>query len=111
MRLAVALLRKKMPNGNIWTGKHRLPHRVQDAHLDRMQRRLAIEERNMLLLRNPYLTLEQSAGIGAALNKRENWLDEKKLLSAMVLKGRTKPMNHVRIEDRFRVLYNSDGWE
>ena len=37
--------------------KHRLPHRVHDAHVDRMQRRLAVEERNMLLLRHPYLTL------------------------------------------------------
>ena len=54
---------------------------------------------------------EQSSGIGAALNKHENWLDQKKLQSSMVLKGKTKPLNHVRIEDRFRVLYNTDGWE
>lgn len=36
--------------------KDRLPHKVHEAHLDRMHRRLAVEERNMLLLRNPYLT-------------------------------------------------------
>ncbi|XP_037092793.1 ribosomal protein 63, mitochondrial-like [Pollicipes pollicipes] len=111
MRLALALLRKKMPNGNIWTGKDRLPHRVQEAHLDRMRRRLEVEDRNMLLLRNPYLTQEQSAGVGAALGKHEAWLKQKMLESSMVLKGRTKPLHHVRVEDRFRILYNNDGWE
>lgn len=57
MRLYPILCRyKKFPNGNIYTGKHRIVKPVTIADLDRLKVKLEIEEQNMFFLRHPYLT-------------------------------------------------------
>lgn len=57
MRLFLALCRyRKTPNGNIYTGKHRLVKPVEFADKQKLKDQLEMEERNMFYLRHPYLT-------------------------------------------------------
>lgn len=57
MRLSLVLFRRnRLPNGHIHRGKDRLIKRVEPVHLRKLQEDFAIEEKNMLYLRHPYLT-------------------------------------------------------
>ncbi|ODM95687.1 Ribosomal protein 63, mitochondrial [Orchesella cincta] len=106
MRLTLALLKKKMPNGYIWAGKHRLAHHVYPHNIQRMVTRLQIEEKNMLYLRHPYLTPEQDRGHAIALDKHEDWIRRMNLYRAAV---RVRPS--VRLEEKFDKLRTTDSWE
>uniref|UniRef100_A0A0P4WT07 Ribosomal protein 63, mitochondrial n=2 Tax=Scylla TaxID=6760 RepID=A0A0P4WT07_SCYOL len=104
MRLALVLLRKRMPNGHIHTGKHRLYPKVTKMDTADMKRRLEIEEQNMLILRYPYLTLDQSWGHAQALGKGKAFCDKMKNFSE-------KWLPNVTIEERFETLRNKDIWD
>ncbi|CAL8077606.1 unnamed protein product [Orchesella dallaii] len=106
MRLTLILLKRKMPNGAIWSGKHRLAHHIYPDNIERMVKRLQVEDKNMLLLRHPYLTMEQEKGHAAALNKHEDWLCRMNLL-----RQAKKIRPSVRIEDTFDTLLKQDRWE
>lgn len=105
MRLTLALLFDKLPNGNIFRGKHKLEPKIRNwmkrELIDDIQR----EERNMLVLRNHYLTKEQVNGYRFELGKHEDF--RMKVLS---IKRRNFP-DHVRLEDRYGVLRQMDSWE
>ncbi|MPC10904.1 ribosomal protein 63, mitochondrial-like isoform X2 [Portunus trituberculatus] len=104
MRLALVLLRKRMPNGHIYSGKNRLYPKVTGLDKADMRRRLEIEEQNMLILRHPYLTLDQSWGHAKALGKGKIFCDKMKNSSE-------KWLPNVTIEERFETLKNNDIWD
>ncbi|XP_063978814.1 large ribosomal subunit protein mL63 [Diachasmimorpha longicaudata] len=62
MRLTAILLhwKKKPPPGHVWRGKHRKVKDPSLYDLVTLRHDFEREERNMLLLRHPYLTVEQS---------------------------------------------------
>lgn len=58
MKLFQTLCRyRNTPNGNIYTGKHRIVKPVQYSHIQKMKDQLEIEEKNMFYLRHPFLTM------------------------------------------------------
>lgn len=57
MRLTCLMLFKKTVNGSIFRGKQRLIKPVSRRAMDTQIKQYEQEERNMLLLRHPYLTL------------------------------------------------------
>ncbi|XP_018334369.1 ribosomal protein 63, mitochondrial-like [Agrilus planipennis] len=104
MRLFHALLRKKMPNGNIFTGKHRLVKQVTKDDLRKLREQFEIEEKNMFYLRNSYLTPEQSAGHTKALGRREEFLAK--------MRNRKRDFyDNVTIESRLGHLRHSEAWD
>lgn len=56
MRLSAIQFFKKSVNGHIFRGKYRLVKRVSLQAMNTLQKEYEIQDRNMLLLRNPYLT-------------------------------------------------------
>ncbi|XP_053632874.1 large ribosomal subunit protein mL63 [Cherax quadricarinatus] len=104
MRLSVLLFRKKMPNGNIWIGKHRMIPKVTELETGNASKRLQLEEQNMFYLRHPYLTLDQSWGHATALGKH------KAFIRRMYLKQQ-KFQPNVTLEERYNILRNTDHWD
>ncbi|KAK4326419.1 hypothetical protein Pmani_003072 [Petrolisthes manimaculis] len=93
-----------MPNGNIYTGKHRLYPKVKDCVIENVNKKLALEEQNMFYLRHPYLTLEQSWGHATAMGKGKEFIQRKTL-------EKEKWMEDVTIESRYATLNNKDVWD
>lgn len=56
MRLSAINFFKKSVNGHIFRGKYRLVKRVSLQAMNTLQKEYEIQERNMLLLRHPFLT-------------------------------------------------------
>lgn len=56
MRLIGALLRRKMPHGDIYRGKDRIVKPVTLRDITEMKNKFDIEEANMFYMRHPYLT-------------------------------------------------------
>lgn len=57
MKLSQVLFRRnRLPNGHLFRGKDRLVQPVLPKDLRKLSRDFEIEERNMFLLRYPYLT-------------------------------------------------------
>lgn len=56
MRLSVVQFFKKSVNGHIFRGKYRLVKRVSLQAMNTLQKEYEIQDRNMMLLRHPYLT-------------------------------------------------------
>lgn len=57
MRLFGALFRRKyMPNGHIFRGKQRLFKEIKARDLQKIRNEFEIEEKNMFLLRHPFMT-------------------------------------------------------
>lgn len=63
MRLTQFLLKKSV-NGYIFRGKNRLVKPVGQGGIKTLHREYEVQERNMLLLRHPYLTLVRKILIG-----------------------------------------------
>lgn len=61
MRIFAALFRRQNPPGHIYRGKIRKVDPVHWEHKQMMRNEFAIEERNMFLLRHPYLTIVSCA--------------------------------------------------
>uniref|UniRef100_A0A6M2DJU1 Putative mitochondrial ribosome protein 63 n=1 Tax=Xenopsylla cheopis TaxID=163159 RepID=A0A6M2DJU1_XENCH len=105
MRISQILFKTKLPNGNIFRGKYRLVKQVTQRGLEKLRKDYELEEKNMLYLRHPYLTLEQSTGHAKALRKTaakvQLWNNTKYL----------KFKDHVRIEDRLNHLKVSEAWD
>merc|ERR1712183_28650 len=100
-KLSVALLasfRKTAP-GNIYIGKHRKWPKVTELALNNKIKWLKLEEQNMLYLRHPYLTLDQSWGHANELGKAEAFHREQYLLR---MSEKTKP--DVTLEERYDTL-------
>jgi len=106
MRLTLALLKRKMPNGAIWNGKHRLRHYVYPLAIERFVKRLQVEENNMLLLRNPYLTLEQDR---AYIQATQPWDEVKRQQKLDRASSHCKPS--VRMEESLNHLMNTCKWD
>ncbi|XP_050715299.1 ribosomal protein 63, mitochondrial-like [Eriocheir sinensis] len=104
MRLALTLLRKKMPNGHIYIGKHRMIPKPTPEAMEGMTKRLQVEERNMFILRHPYLTIEQSFGHAGALGKSQAFFQRRR-------NEEEKWMPNVTLEERFETLRNDDKWD
>lgn len=56
MRLSLICLFKKSVNGHIFRGKDRLVKRVSQRAMDTLRKEYDRQEKNMILLRHPYLT-------------------------------------------------------
>lgn len=105
MRLFAALFRRKhMPNGHIYRGKDRIVKPVLWEHKQLLKNDFEMEERNMFLLRHPYLSPEQSSGHTKALGRPEE----------KFIKLRTKVKefkDNVTIESRLGHLRYSEAWD
>ncbi|KAL1501041.1 hypothetical protein ABEB36_006445 [Hypothenemus hampei] len=104
MRLFVALCKKRMPNGHIYRGKHRLYKEVTKDDLRNLREHLEVEEKNMFYLRHSYLTPEQSFGHARALGKRE----ENRI---KIVTTRKDYYEHVKLESRLGHLRVNEGWD
>lgn len=97
---------KRSVNGNIFRGKTRLVKPVSRKSVATLHREYELQERNMLYLRHPYLTREESSGHAKALGKpgevRKKWAKE-------ALSGTMRP--HVTIEERLFHLDVKKSWE
>ncbi|XP_045584376.1 large ribosomal subunit protein mL63 [Procambarus clarkii] len=104
MRLSLLLLRRKMPNGYIYGGKHRKYPKVTELEVGNAVKGLKVEEENMFYLRHPYLTLDQSWGHAQALGKGKAFI--RKMYAAQ---QKVKPT--VTLEERYTTLRNTDVWD
>ncbi|XP_016939037.1 large ribosomal subunit protein mL63 [Drosophila suzukii] len=106
MRLTLINMFKKTVPGHIFRGKRRLVKPVSQRAMDTLTREYERQEQVMLLLRHPYLTLEESSGHAKELQKREKlvakWTDEQTL-------RKMKP--HVTIEERLNQLKIKEAWD
>ena len=57
MHLTLVNMFKRSVNGHIFRGKYRLVMRVSQTAMDSKVREYEVQENNMRLLRNPYLTI------------------------------------------------------
>ncbi|XP_059607618.1 uncharacterized protein LOC132255550 [Phlebotomus argentipes] len=108
MRLSLVCLFKKTVNGHIFRGKYRLVKPVSRKAMETLRAQYNVMEQNMLYLRNPYLTVEESHGhtkdLGKNPAKIQKWLDQ-----ALEVKKAKKP--HVTVEQRLACLKTAEGWE
>ncbi|XP_055697330.1 uncharacterized protein LOC129798291 [Phlebotomus papatasi] len=106
MRLSFACFFKKTVNGHIFRGKNRLVKPVSKQAMIRLRAEYDLQEQNMLYLRHPYLTIEESFGHTKELGKPEakmaRWKDYD-------LEQRRKP--HITIEERLSCLKIKDAWD
>ncbi|KAK7869126.1 hypothetical protein R5R35_006592 [Gryllus longicercus] len=107
MRLTAFLLvgRPKLPRGHLYRGKYRLVKEVTPLAAANLRHDYAREEKNMLYLRHPYLTLEQSCGHTKHLCKPSERFGE------ILRKQLEWKRKHVTIEERLRHLRVRDCWD
>lgn len=130
MRLSVVQFFKKSVNGHIFRGKYRLVKRVSLQAMNTLQKEYEIQDRNMFLLRHPYLTpvsslkpirkiqffyyfpivpplvtlQEESHGHAKALGKTANKID-------MWNNSRVTMKPSVTLEERLAHLNVSKSWD
>lgn len=106
MRLSIINFFKATVPGHIFRGKKRLVKPVSKKAMDTLVREYDRQEQIMLLLRNPYLSLEESAGHAKVFAKREakvkQWQDAQAL-------SKMKP--HITLEDRLNHLRVKEVWD
>lgn len=95
----------KLPNGHIFRGKDRLVKRVTKKAIETLKKDYEREEANMLYLRHPYLTMEQSSGHAKALNKHEAWRNK------FIVAANQQFSKHRTLEDELSHLKVSENWE
>lgn len=106
MRLSLVLFFKRTVPGHIFRGKRRLVKPVSKRAMNTLIEEYEQQEANMLLLRHPYLTREESAGHAKALGKHELFLKVKQeQLTALKMKP------HVTLEDRLLHLRVQEKWD
>ncbi|XP_063704795.1 large ribosomal subunit protein mL63 [Culicoides brevitarsis] len=105
MRLTEFLLKRSV-NGYIFRGKERLVKPVSRRSIETLHKEYQMQERNMLLLRHPYLTVEESHGHAKALGKKEKVFER---WNKHNLVGKMKP--HVVLEKRLGHLAVKDCWD
>ncbi|XP_037823330.1 ribosomal protein 63, mitochondrial [Lucilia sericata] len=106
MRLTLINLFKDTVPGHIFRGKRRLVKPVSKKAMETLEREYQRQEKTMLLLRHPYLTVEESFGHVKDLKKSEAkinmWNDAKTM-------KKLKP--HVTLEDRLNHLKVKESWD
>uniref|UniRef100_A0A6B2EFF0 Putative ribosomal protein 63 mitochondrial n=1 Tax=Phlebotomus kandelakii TaxID=1109342 RepID=A0A6B2EFF0_9DIPT len=106
MRLSLACLFKKTVNGHIFRGKNRLVKPVSKRAMERLRTEYDLMEQNMLYLRHPYLSIEESSGHTKELGKTEakmaKWRDYN-------LELKRKP--NITIEERLACLKIKEAWD
>ncbi|KAL7645836.1 UNVERIFIED_CONTAM: hypothetical protein RMT77_002733 [Armadillidium vulgare] len=111
MRLTLALFKPKKPHLGpgryVKQGKRRV-NVVAGWDVHHARKNLEIEEENMLYLRHPYLTLQQSFGHAAAYGKHKEFVAQKYLERMMEQK---KKRDDVHLEERFSCLRRRDKWD
>lgn len=97
MHLTNILLRgmRKFPRGSIYIGKNRLVRPVLPLGKALKIEEIKIEERNMFLLRHPYLSPEEERGYVKNQNKHEKWVNEKKMIQLKKFERHTKLTDHL----------------
>ncbi|XP_015126207.1 ribosomal protein 63, mitochondrial [Diachasma alloeum] len=107
MRLTAILMhwKKKPSPGHVWRGKHRKVKDPSFFDLLTLRHDFQREERNMLFLRHPYLTNEQSHGHMKELKVPPNF-------RAMNQADRNKRFDkHFTWQDQLVHLRTTDRWE
>ncbi|KAH8321164.1 large ribosomal subunit protein mL63 [Drosophila bipectinata] len=106
MQLTLINFFKKTVPGHIFRGKRRLVKPVSKKAMDTLTREYERQEQVMLLLRHPYLTLEQSSGHAKELQKRD------KLVAKWTAEQTIRKMKpHVTIEERLNQLKIKEAWD
>ncbi|XP_055374698.1 ribosomal protein 63, mitochondrial [Condylostylus longicornis] len=106
MQLTLLQMFKKTVPGHIFRGKRRLVKKVTMSSIRELRKDYERQEANMLFLRNPYLSLEESNGHTKELHKREElikvWNNRNTL---------AKLKTHITLEDKLNHLKVKDVWE
>ncbi|KAI5718189.1 uncharacterized protein LOC103518334 [Diaphorina citri] len=107
MHLTQILLRgaRKYPKGNIFRGKYRIVEPVTHLRKAIKIEEFKIEERNMFLLRHPYLTEEEELVHLKDLDRNENFRRERRALKLQ------KFIKHTKLTDHLSDLRYQDKWE
>ena len=106
MRLSLINLFKNTVPGHIFRGKRRLVKPVSKKAMETLRLDFERQEKIMLYLRHPYLTLEESSGHAKDLQKREKKIAEWNKATVML---KMKP--HVTLEDRLNHLNVKEAWD
>ncbi|XP_013116774.1 uncharacterized protein LOC106094132 [Stomoxys calcitrans] len=106
MRLTLIQLFKDTVPGHIFRGKRRLVKPVSLRAMETLRREYEREDKIMLLLRHPYLTVEESAGHVKDLKK-----SEAKIAMWNDAKTAKKMKPHVTLEDRLMHLKVKEAWD
>jgi len=106
MHLTLVNFFKRTVPGHIFRGKKRLVREVTRSAMNKLINDYERTENNMLLLRHPFITLEQSQGHAKDLMKREKKIE---FFLNNPIKPPFKP--HVRIEDRLIHLRVKEVWD
>ncbi|XP_014282029.1 large ribosomal subunit protein mL63 [Halyomorpha halys] len=110
MRLTLSLFLFKLPNGNIFSGKHRLVKPVTKKAVALLQRDLAVEEENMFYLRHPFLTREQSKGHSKHLQKASTRLEQFRIArNEKFAKHKTlkNELSHLKVKEQWEFTAGS----
>ncbi|XP_030386623.1 ribosomal protein 63, mitochondrial [Scaptodrosophila lebanonensis] len=106
MHLTLINFFKKTVPGHIFRGMRRLIKPVSKNAMESLKREYERQDQIMLLLRHPYLTVEESSGHAKELQKREKMVA--KWTEAQTL-SKLKP--HVTIEERLNHLKVKETWD
>ncbi|XP_034248136.1 uncharacterized protein LOC117649441 [Thrips palmi] len=105
MRLTLALLFEKLPNGNIFRGKHKLNPKIRNWMKRETLADIQREEANMQILRHHYLTKQEVKGY-----RYDMGLEREFVRSKIELRRKNFPAN-IYLEDRMGRLRIKDSWE
>ncbi|EZA52079.1 hypothetical protein DMN91_011512 [Ooceraea biroi] len=105
MRLGQILYRYRCTIPYRYRGKYRIVKKPSMEHLNRMRDDLDREERNMLLLRHPYLTIEQEHGSTKPLR------DTVEIIEMLKEKQREKFRKQITFADRLAHLRVTEAWD
>ncbi|KAK0162643.1 hypothetical protein PV327_006405 [Microctonus hyperodae] len=107
MRLTAILyhVKNKRPHGHVYRGKHRKVKPPTFEDLTKLRHDFEREERNMLILRHPYLTLEQSVGHMKDLKPRPS------LVELYRDYRNSRFQKHFTWNDQLIHLRTTDNWE
>ncbi|KAL6426422.1 hypothetical protein ACFW04_009122 [Cataglyphis niger] len=106
MRLGLILLhiaKPKMPYR--FRGKYRIVKKPSLHDLHKMKNNFEREEENMLILRHPYLTIEQSHGHARTSEKIEKFFQQ------IFEKRKQEYQKEITIAERLHHLRVTEGWD
>ncbi|XP_011497544.1 PREDICTED: ribosomal protein 63, mitochondrial [Ceratosolen solmsi marchali] len=105
MRLSALLYFGKKPHGIKYRGKYRVVREIKTSELRQLKAEYERTEKNMLYLRHPYLTIEQSFNHMSREDRNKSFWEK-------VRKPRDERFsNHVTLAERLINLKVKDAWE
>uniref|UniRef100_A0A1B6GNS3 Uncharacterized protein n=1 Tax=Cuerna arida TaxID=1464854 RepID=A0A1B6GNS3_9HEMI len=107
MKLSSFLLRGFKIPGARFRGKVRMVKRVTPLALNDLRNDFKIEEKNMLYLRYPYLTLEQSQALTKELKKEK----VKPLIKTVTLRDEKFSAKSTTLVDQLKLLRIKEDWD